>query len=99
MRSLAADAGKRVCLDSTPTMSAIRGSMRPDNSFDLRIAAPPELAPRPELLAWRAEVGARCRDHDPMGIAARLLTDTWCRWAAIPRTATICWRPIGRRGV
>jgi ornithine carbamoyltransferase len=56
--------------------------------FDLRIAAPPELAPRPELLAWAREVGARVSvTHDPIGGvggADLVVTDTWVSMGSDP---------------
>ncbi len=49
--------------------------------FALNIAAPPELAPRPELLAWAVDNGARVSTTtDPEAAAAGVdcvVTDTW----------------------
>ncbi len=49
--------------------------------FTLRLACPPELAPRPEVLRWAAERQARVTVHeDPMAAvagAAAVMTDVW----------------------
>ena len=56
--------------------------------FDLRIAAPPELAPRPDMLAWARQCGARVSvTHDPIDAvkgADLVVTDTWVSMGSDP---------------
>ena len=56
--------------------------------FDLRIAAPPELAPRPDMLAWARDAGARISvTHDPIEAVAGaelVITDTWVSMGSDP---------------
>jgi len=56
--------------------------------FDLRIAAPPELAPRPDMLAWAHDAGARVSvTHDPIDAvkgADLVVTDTWVSMGSDP---------------
>ncbi len=57
-------------------------------AFDFRIAAPPELAPRPDILAWAREAGARVSvTHDPIEAvqgADLVITDTWVSMGSDP---------------
>ncbi len=57
-------------------------------AFDFRIAAPPELAPRPDMLAWARETGARVSvTHDPLEAvkaADLVITDTWVSMGSDP---------------
>jgi ornithine carbamoyltransferase len=57
-------------------------------AFDLRIAAPPELAPRPDMLAWARETGARVSvTYDPIAAvsgADLVVTDTWVSMGSDP---------------
>jgi ornithine carbamoyltransferase len=49
--------------------------------FTLRVATPPQLTPRPELLAWAREQGARVElfndPHEAVAGARCVVTDTW----------------------
>ncbi len=70
-------------------MSATRGSHAAGQfDFDLRIAAPPELAPRPDMLAWCARPAPRVSvTHDPIGAVAGadlVVTDTWVSMGSDP---------------
>ncbi len=57
-------------------------------AFDFRIAAPPELAPRPDMLAWARNTGARVLvTHDPIEAvtaADLVITDTWVSMGSDP---------------
>jgi ornithine carbamoyltransferase len=56
--------------------------------FDLRVAVPPELAPRPEILDWARQVGAHVSvTHDPIEAVAGaelVVTDTWVSMGSDP---------------
>jgi ornithine carbamoyltransferase len=56
--------------------------------FSLRIAAPPELVPRPDMIGWARDVGARVSvTHDPIqavGGADLVVTDTWVSMGSDP---------------
>jgi ornithine carbamoyltransferase len=56
--------------------------------FDLRIAVPPELAPRPEILDWARQAGAHVSvTHDPIAAvsgAELVVTDTWVSMGSDP---------------
>ena len=56
--------------------------------FDLRIAAPPELAPRSDMLGWAREAGARVSvTTDPIDAvtgADLVITDTWVSMGSDP---------------
>jgi len=57
-------------------------------AFDLRVAAPPELAPPPEMLAWVRETGAHVSvTTDPLAAVAGadlVVTDTWVSMGSDP---------------
>jgi len=56
--------------------------------FTLRIAAPPELVPRPDFMGWVREAGARVSvTHDPVAAvsgADLVVTDTWVSMGSDP---------------
>jgi ornithine carbamoyltransferase len=57
-------------------------------AFDLRIAVPPELAPRPDVLDWARQAGAHVSvTHDPVAAvtgAELVVTDTWVSMGSDP---------------
>ena len=57
-------------------------------AFDLRVAAPPELAPRPDMLDWARQTGARVSvTYDPVAAvsgADLVVTDTWVSMGSDP---------------